>query len=81
MTTTTRKLNTMTMTEWEMLVSEFKQRPAQNTAFHTACETIFARQKKANANPLPDKTFIREFGFLFVSEEPKLKLIKGGKKE
>ncbi len=80
MTTTTRKIDTMTMTEWEMLVSEFRQRPAQKTAFHTACETIFARQKKANANPLPDETFLREFGFLFRSKKPKLKLIIGGKK-
>ncbi len=80
MTTTTRKLDTMTTTEWEMLVSEFRQRPAQRTAFHTVCETIRKRQLKANANSMTDETFLREFGFLFGSEKPKLKLIKGGKK-
>ncbi len=80
MTTTTRKIATLTMTEWELLVSEFRLRPAKNTAFHTACETILARQQKANANPLSDETFLREFGFLFRSEKSKLKLIKGGKK-
>ncbi len=80
MTTKTRRIEIMTMTEWEMLVSEYRQRPARQTTFHTACETIFTRQKKANANPLTDEIFTREFGFLFGSEKPKLKLIKGGKK-